>query len=257
MAVHVLTGSTGNIGRYLSGFNPLKTRLEDSIANMKAELQSIGEIQSFLHLAAMGLASDCEKNPEKARELNVEGARKWFTAAAQSGVRRFVFASTSHVYGQPKEQKPVSINAPTQPLNVYGRTKLEAENVLRELAREFPRTELVIVRFFSVLSPSMRPGYLLTGLHQRAQRRDFSPIPGLSYVRDFIEVEDVARTLTEIVNRPQIPPLINICSGRPTRVREIAEKVFAEYGLSIDQIEEAPGKPGDVTWIVGEPTPLN
>lgn len=255
MATEVLTGRSGNLGRHFPPhYIALKTRMEMPTAEMEGELARVTHpILSFTHLAGITTPQDCDADPEAAHLANVIGPCKWFEAAARQGVRHFIFTSTSHVYGNPENKTPLSVRSPLKPVSNYGQQKLEAERALQELAPRFPMTKLTIARLFTVLSPAMKPGFLFTNLHRRARQKDFSPIRGLSYVRDFMPMDEAVRQLTTLGRWMEAPPVLNICSGNPTTVRELAARVFAEYGLSVEGIEEGPREPGDIDWLVGEP----
>ncbi len=257
MATEVLTGHTGNIGRHFpERFVRLKTRMERVVEEMEAELKGLpAPLLSFVHLAGITTLDGCQADPEGSYQANVIGPCKWYEAAARAGVRHFVFTSTSHVYGNPDSPAPLSPRAPLNPISLYARQKVEAERALQELALKYKDTRLTIARMFTVLSPAMKPGFLYTNLHKRAQAKDFSPIRGLSYVRDFMPMGEAVRQLTALAGWLEAPPVLNICSGRPMTVRELAAQVFAEYGLTVDAIEEGPASQGDIRWLVGEPDP--
>lgn len=253
--MNVLTGATGSTGRYVnSGFVPLKTRLERPKSEMLAEMQVLGSIDKFLHLAALVPTMECEANPSLAHEVNVEGAKRWFQAAAEVGCRHFVFASSSHVYGKVEAGSYLTPDQPTNPINRYGQLKLEAENELRRLSKSYPRTKLTIARIFSVLSDAMRPGFMLTGLHARAERKDFSPIPGLYATRDFMDAREVARDLVRVAEWIDAPEIVHICSGQPRRVEEVVRQVFSAHGVASGDLIAAPARPDDIPWLVGLPS---
>jgi nucleoside-diphosphate-sugar epimerase len=252
----VLTGATGSLGSIMpADFKALKTRLEGSVEAMTQELQSLkSPISSFVHLAGLVQVAECQRCPAKAWSLNVDGTTKWFEAAAAVGVGRFVFASTCHVHGRVPEGSRITASTPLNPITVYASTKLAAERRLMDLARKKPSTRLVIVRLFSVLSPTPRPGSLLDGLAKRALGRDYSPIPGLDHVRDFLEASEVVSRIVKLTETPDPPSIVLVCSGKPTRIREIAKEVFIRMGIETSMLEGGSGHPGDVPWIVGIPT---
>lgn len=238
----VYTGSTGSIGADMpQGGHPLQTRLEESVEARVAELQGFSLNQwGFIHLAGLISVQECERDPERARSLNVEGAKKWFQAACQQGCRHFVHVSTSHVYGPGAVDQLLTVDAEINPGSIYSKTKWEAEEELRKLSTQYPDTRLTIARVFSVLSNTMRPGFLLTALHQRAQNRDFSPIPNLKNVRDFLTSPVICQRLTQLARRVDTPGIVQICSGKGKSVEQIARQVFEEYGLDPNLICEAP-----------------
>lgn len=252
------TGTTGSIGTFLpKEVFPLETRLGSETDFMVQELLAFPEIpKRLIHLAALTSLSDCLENPDAARSANVDGALKWYEAAARAGVQRFVFVSTSHVYQKTEPGVKIDVDHPTEPKSFYGELKLEAEMKLREASKDQPKCQLIIARVFSVLSPLMRPGFLLTGLTERARNKDFSPIPGLDNIRDFLTADEVAQKLIRLCLSEKAPPIANICSGKGQTVRSIAEQVFMDHGLDPKQLEVDKEKSGGDPFIVGRPTPF-
>lgn len=254
-----VTGASGTVGKeFPADALSLNTRLEAAAMDMLRELTNQRQsIDTVIHLAAMTLVSDCQARPDEAVEFNVNGALKWFSAAAEAGVKHFILASTSHVYGNPLTQTPISTSHPVKPNNVYGQTKLTAEQKLQELSLKFPHTKLTIARMFSLISKKSNPGLLYSNLHRRAQEHDFSAVPGLSYTRDFSKVEFAVEKLIDLSHWQQAPDIVHICSGKARTVLNLAEEVFAEYGLDAKKLlSEAPGNPQDIPYIVGLPTQI-
>lgn len=235
----------------------LTTRLESTSEEMLHELKKHPKLDCIIHLAAMTLVADCQKNPEQARQMNVEGAVKWFEAAAQAGVKHFIFASTSHVYGDPHTQDALSTDWPVNPVSVYGKTKVEAEAQLLILAKKYPNTKLTIARMFSLLSENSNPGLLYSNLIRRAREKDFSPVPGLNYVRDFLFVEEAVKRLLRVCSWADAPTIVHICSGQARTILSLAQEVFARFDLDAKKLlTTADPKPGDITWLVGQPTQI-
>lgn len=253
-----ITGKSGRVGRQFPADTiSLVTRLEADSSAMVAELKSHTQIDCVIHLAAIMVVADCEKNPQKAHDVNVDGALKWFKAAAQAGVKRFIFTSTSHVYGNPQVREPVPTAWPLNPVSVYGKTKAEAENKLHELARQYPETKLTIVRMFSLLSKDSNPAQLYSNLYRRAREKDFSPVPGLYNVRDFLPVEIAALRLQQLALWKDAPEVVHICSGKERNVLDLATEVFAEFGLDAQALlREGEKGSADIPYLVGIPTPF-
>lgn len=249
----VYTGSTGSIGSDLpAGHTPLVTRLESPIGTMTSELRiKTDDGYQFIHLAALTSVAACENDPLLARSMNVDAAVRWYQAASETGCKRFIYVSTSHVFAN--QNTPLTVESPVGPRSVYGKSKLEAEEALKK-ASLASDTELVIARVFSILPRVLRPGYLLTNLHARAKSKDFSPIPGLHNIRDFIKTTEVGKQLVALTKEPlNNRQVVLICTGKGRSVREIALEVFSEHGLDGQILQEAPGRPDDVQYIVGTP----
>jgi nucleoside-diphosphate-sugar epimerase len=255
------TGTTGSLGSQMpAGVVALTSRLETPGETKIAELCSIvsahpGRRIALVHCAALTSVQECEANVERAYKLNVEGATSWFEAAQANGIERFILVSTSHVYKAPATATPLDIDAPVEPRSTYARTKWQAEEALRKKAPG-SRLKLSAARVFSLLSPAIRPGFLEYSLIQRAKTGDGSPIPGFDLARDFIDAREVCATLVRLAASEDFPPLVNICSGRPTTVGELAKAVFTRHGADLSLLKGAPPRPTDVTYLVGVPTPF-
>jgi nucleoside-diphosphate-sugar epimerase len=256
----VMTGRTGSLGSvFPKTVEGLKTRLESTGAVMLSELKTFREIPDVLiHSAALVPVQKCNEKPALAQEVNVAGSEKWFRAAAQIGVSRFIYISTSHIFEPRAESVLIKPDAQAAPASVYGKTKLEAEKKLQDLAQQFPNTELFILRVFSLLSPEMRPGFLYTDLHRRARAKDLSPIAGLRNLRDFIRAEDACARIMKIAESPQAKPgIYHVCTGQGRTIEDLARAVFKNFNVDTSGITEDPStthKPSNT--LLGEPTLL-
>ena len=250
------TGSNGSIGSY---FNkeaiPFETRLECSEEEIFQDFQKLNcKDFKLVHLAGITSPRYCEENKELAYDINVNGAVKLFNAAARSGCKEFIFISTSHVYKLSNNKDVYSTDCPTGPISYYGFTKLEAE---KKLQQEFhnlePKCNLKIARVFSVLSNKLRPGFLLTSLVERIRTKNFTPIPNINNTRDFLWAEEVCEQILKLAKDSNAPQIINICSGKGSTIKEIAEEVFLEHGENISNIIEGPVTDPNIKTIIGKP----
>lgn len=251
----LITGASGSIGSYFdSSVIPLNIRLEDTEASFVKKIKLLNVNNYILiHLAALTTYSDINDDFDIAYKINVEGTRNLFSAAKKTGCKRFIFISTSHVYKIGEVGKKFDTNSPLEPRSIYGKTKLLAEKELTDLKKQFEGIELCIARVFSVLSNKMKDGFLLTSLHKRATQKDFSPIPGLDNIRDFLPAEEVCSQLLTLARLDTLPQIANICSGKGTAVREIVENVFKKYDISPDYIKKGETNDNDIKYIVGLP----
>ena len=123
-------------------------------------------------------------------ELNVNVTQRLLEAVRQRPLDRFVFASSSSVYGA-AERYPTSERDPTQPHNPYGITKLAAELLCRAYSANFG-VPTVALRYFTVYGPRQRPDMAIHRLVEAAKTgRPFSLFGNGQQVRDFTFVDDV------------------------------------------------------------------
>lgn len=105
-----------------------------------------------IHLAAIPLASFSKKYPEEMLETNLMGTVKVLEALEDTKVERFVYASSSFVYGHFKYE-PCDEEHPTNPIDMYGTTKLTGETFTKLYCKQFG-IDWVIVRPSAVYGPT-------------------------------------------------------------------------------------------------------
>ena len=90
----------------------------------------LSRVEAVVHFAAHAYVGESTTNPRKYFRNNVEDALTLLNAALDTGVRKFVFSSTCAIYGTPAKV-PITEDAPKQPINPYGVTKLFMEHALQ------------------------------------------------------------------------------------------------------------------------------
>lgn len=185
---------------------PLPEGCEPVIVGDLAAVQNWSEvlqgIEYVVHLAArVHIMNDRADNPLEAfRHVNVEGTRKLAEAAVRAGVKRFVFISTIKVLGEATPDRPFS--ADDRPLtdDPYGQSKLEAEQLLMQIART-GGMQVTIVRPPLVYGPGVRANFLklLSAVHKGI------PLPfGLvKNRRSLVSVDNLVDFLTLCLMHPQ------------------------------------------------------
>lgn len=104
--------------------------------------------ESIMHFAGLKSVSESLAHPEDYYETNVLGTLNLAVAARAVGVRSFIFSSSATVYGAQQEM-PVDESAVTSPVNPYGRSKLFAEQVLRDIHAVHPEMSVGVLRYFN------------------------------------------------------------------------------------------------------------
>ncbi len=113
-------------------------------------------IDVVVHLAA--LAHHAGGDRAEIRRINVDATVKLAEAAAEFA-RRFVFLSSVKVHGEDSGARAITENDPMRPEDVYGRSKLEAERALTEIAAR-TRLELAVIRSPLVYGPGVKANFL-------------------------------------------------------------------------------------------------
>ena len=158
---------------------------------------------TVIHLAARVPAGRGRVAPADANafDVNVAASERLFRASARSGVRRFVYVSSVKAVGEKRTDTPWTENTPPQPTEPYGKSKLQAEEILRRVRTE-GRTELVVVRPPVVYGPGV--GGHFAALMKLAEFARFVPLPlaGLNNRRSTLFVHNLANALALLARHP-------------------------------------------------------
>ncbi len=227
----------------LRGLDRAKVMRSD-IRRMK-ELK-LDELAGIVHLAAIVSLDEAYSNPRLAVETNLIGTLNALEVARRFDAKRFVYASSVAVYGEP-EKLPIDEDHPTRPSNIYGLSKLMGEQLAMRYMEDYG-IEVVSLRYFNVYGPRMRSGPYSGVIH----RFITSLLKGNAVTifgdgnqsRDFVYVEDVARANVSAL-LSDARGIFNIGSGVEISVRELLSLICELMGVSPEVRYEPPRK-GDV-----------
>ena len=207
------------------------------------------DVEAVIHLAARaGIRPSIEK-PELYADVNVMGTVRLLAWAKDRGVRRFVFASSSSVYGN-NEKVPFSESDPVDhPISPYAATKKAGELVCHA-ASHLDGVAMACLRFFTVYGPRQRPDL---AVHKFARiLRDGGPIPMFgdgTTSRDYTYVDDtvsgVVGALEWVSRDVRSYRVFNLGNHSTVALSEMIRVLGEEMGVE-PRIERLPMQPGDV-----------
>jgi UDP-glucuronate 4-epimerase len=176
-------------------------------------------------------------------ERNVVATQRLLEAATTAGVRRFVYASSSSVYGA--EAQPQSESALPRPLSPYGASKLAGEVLVGAYAQQ-RELDTVALRYFSVYGPRQRPDMAAHRFIEALLAGCPVPVHGDDrQARDFTYVGDVVAATSAAITAPVAPgTVLNVARGEPVRVRELIALLAEELGVD-PRIDRRPHRAGD------------
>ena len=178
-------------------------------------------------------------------DLNVNLTQRLLEACRGRRLHRFVYASSSSIYGQAPSWPTVESSA-TRPHSPYGVTKLAGELLCNAYAENFavPTTSL---RYFTVYGPRQRPDMAIHRLVEAARHGHSFPLFGDGeQIRDFTFVADVVDANVRAATA-KLPAgtVMNIAGGGSTRLIDLVELVGTSVGAPV-HIDWQPAQPGDV-----------
>ena len=213
-----------------------------------AEAVEESPFSAVVNMAARAGVRSSVENPWIYYSANCEGTLNVLEACRQFGVKKFLLASTSSLYGS-HNPLPYSEDADTNhPLSPYAASKKAAET-LAYTYHYLHGIDVSIVRYFTVYGPAGRPDMSIFRFIRRIAEGERIVVFGDgSQSRDFTYVEDIARG-TIAALRPLGYETINLGGDRPVGLREIIRQIATLLGKE-PQIEYRPVHPADVpaTW---------
>ncbi len=217
--------------------------------------QAVTGCHGIVHLAAVSRVIWGERDPETCREVNIGGLRN-VVAAAKGQTHRpwIVFASSREVYGQP-DSLPVTEDAPLRPINVYGRTKVEGERLVRAARDDGLRT--AVVRLSNAYGSTRDHADRVVPVFARnAVMGDTLRVEGANHTFDFTHIDDAVRGIASVIRvltGGEEPPPIHLLTGRSLTLGKLAALAVELAGTGAP-IAQAPPRSFDVSRFCGDPS---
>jgi nucleoside-diphosphate-sugar epimerase len=226
--------------------------VKGDIRDLSLVMEITKDIDVVFHEAAFVSVMLSVKNPLLANDVNVSGTLNLLKASLDSGVKRFVFASSAAVYGETPSPLKGEDLIP-QPSSPYGVSKLAAENYVRSFYTVYG-LETVSLRYFNVYGPrqsfdiNCAYGGVITIFLNRLLR-NMSPIVfgDGEQTRDFVYVGDVVESnILALGCKNAVGEFFNIGSGTRISVNQVAEVL--KRLLKREDVENvyAEARPGDI-----------
>jgi UDP-glucose-4-epimerase GalE len=226
---------------------------------------------AVIHFAAHAYVGESTENPRKYFHNNVEAALTLLNATIDAGIRVLVFSSSCAVYGVPSKM-PIAEDAPRQPINPYGVSKLFFENALEAYENAYALRS-VRLRYFNAagadesgevgelhdpethLIPLALAAAAGTGPELQVFGTDYSTADG-TCVRDYVHVNDLAEAhvlaLQHLVNGGK-PLALNLGTGEGHSIRQVLAAVQEVTGNAVPW-RKAPRRPGDPPILIADPS---
>lgn len=244
----LLTGSSGFVGSHFCGDANIKrivVRENDNCDHWDCEQFTISalngqtdwsdafsSIDAVIHLAA--LAHSRTFTSDDYQQVNVDGALHLAREAALNGVKRFVFISSIGVHGANTFEAPLTPNSPLIPDNDYTRSKLSAEQGLKQIANE-TGLEVVIVRPTLVYGLNAPGNFGL--LSKLIERVPLLPFGSIENKRDFIAAQNLADLLVRCATHPNASGQVFLASeGRTVSIGEFTNQIARGLNRKIIQL---------------------
>jgi len=242
---NLLTGNLAN----MTSFAGRVEFLEGDIRDLEVCRRAVAGVDYVIHQAALPSVPRSVKDPRLSNEINVGGTLNLLVCAREAGVKSFVLASSSSVYGG-DERLPKIEGQEGQPLSPYALTKLAAEKYA-VLFHELYGLNTVALRYFNVFGPRQDPASQYAAVvplfMTRVLRGERPVIYGdgeqsrdFTYVANVVEANILAARSEKAAGR-----VMNIACGESYSVNFLLETVGRLAGREVQAVHEGP-RPGDI-----------
>ena len=209
------------------------------IRDLKSMKRYVDDVDVIFHLAALTDVVESEVKKDEYWNVNVMGTENVLKIAKDVSAK-LVFTSSAAVYGELNNVAREDLKP--NPISFYGATKLEGEKLCMRYHEEYG-TDIVVLRLFNVFGERAKGGVVKIFLERAREGKPLIIYGDGEAVRDFIYVGDVVDALIKAaLSEKASGRILNIGSGKPTKVRELAEVVAKETGVKIIYESERRGE---------------
>ena len=226
------------------------------------------KIEAVMHFAAFIEVGESVLEPLKYYHNNVSNTQNLLSAMETAGVEKFVFSSTAAVYGIPTNV-PITEDAPKQPINPYGETKLAVEKMCHYQSQT-GKLRYATLRYFNACGAGTQSGlgedhrpesHLIPRVIQAAMGKCNEikiygtnyPTPDGTCIRDYIHIDDLCRahllTLDKLQSQSEL--IYNLGNGNGYSVRQVIEAVKCVSGKNFN-VTEAERRDGDAPVLTSD-----
>jgi UDP-glucuronate 4-epimerase len=212
-----------------------------------SELQKIltQKVDVIIHLAAKAGVRPSITNPLAYQHTNILGTQMLLDFAKETGVKQFVFASSSSVYGV-NENLPWTENERLQPISPYAMTKLSGE-MAGHVFSSLYGIRFIALRFFTVYGPSQRPDLAIHKfIKSILTNQPITMYGNGSTSRDYTYVDDIVKGIVSAISYDKsLFEIINLGNNYAVSLKELIANI-EEITSSKVSIDQQPEQAGDV-----------
>ena len=248
-----LTGKRENLTTFLDKIE----FIEGDIRDIKTCQKVTDGVDFVLHQAALPSVPRSIEDPLLASDINIRGTLNLLCAARDEGVKTFVFASSSSVYGD-DPRLPKTEEMTPAPLSPYAVTKSVGEMYCQVFSQIYG-LPTVCLRYFNVFGPRQDPfsqyAAVIPNFIEKMLRGEQQIIYGDGeQSRDFSYVSNVVEANLIAAKKAGVSPAVfNIACGERTSVNTLVNKLNEILGTGIVPIHDEP-RPGDVKHSLADIT---
>ena len=182
------------------------------------------KIKIVIHLAAQAGVRDSLKIPNSYFKSNFIGFMNIINISNKNKVKKFIFASSSSVYGD-KKKFPLKENMDISPKNIYSATKKINEDIANDLSK-ISNMKMIGLRFFTIYGKFGRPDmFVFKFLNSLLNNKKFYLYNKGNHYRDYTHIDDVVNIIISLIKKKITKKfqIFNICSADPIDLNKLVK----------------------------------
>ncbi len=226
--------------------NPRFRLVEADIRDRDAMEQAIGsDIDAIVHLAARAGVRPSIEQPALYTDVNINGTVVLLEIARQRQIGKFVFASSSSVYGNNRKVPFSESDNVDFPISPYAATKKAGELICHTYHHLYD-IGMTCLRFFTVYGPRQRPDLAIHKFARLIEAGQPIPVYGDGTMRrDFTYIDDIINGVVAAIDRCKGYQIYNLGESRPISVSDLIAEIEKALGKKAIR-NHLPTQPGDV-----------
>jgi UDP-glucose 4-epimerase len=228
-----------------SNISELKNIPKNSYYLIKSDINNENEIlkelevfspKILIHLAALHYIPFCIKNPLKTRAVNIQGTKNIFKISMQKKIQDIIFTSSGAVYKP--SYKAHKEEDKLQPIDIYGKTKKEAEEFLLKNCKKY-KINLTILRLFNIYGKFDLTPHFIPEIIKRLKRTENLKVGNLKTKRDYLYIDDLLDVFIKILTiKDYSYNILNIGTGNTCDGAEVIKLISSIKKKNIQIIED-------------------
>lgn len=252
------TGCLENLAAHIKKDN--FSLMRGDVRDFESVKRAVENVEVVFHEASLSSVQQSLKDPLVVNEINVGGTLKLLRASLDSGVKRFIYASSASVYGDSR-QLPLDEEALPRPTSPYGVSKLAAESYVTVFHKAYG-LETVCLRYFNVYGSRQAGGDyagVITSFMEKLAKSEPPTIYGDGeQTRDFVHVEDVVdANIAAMKEKNATGEIFNIATGTSVTVNELFKILRKVTGKNQIQPEYSAPRKSDIRKSFGDISKAN
>jgi UDP-glucose 4-epimerase len=195
-----------------------------SVNDKEIVKKSISNCKTIIHLAASLGVQHTDSNIVECLDLNIYGTRNLLEIAQKIKVDKFIFISSSEVYGEQKKF-PINENSELKNKSIYATSKIVAEQYVRGFYQKF-KLKFNIIRFFNIYGPGQKDNFVMSKFRKQIKsKKPLTVFGNGNQIRSFCNVTDAATGLIQVLEKGKTNTTYNVGNNNePISMYSLAKK---------------------------------